>query len=248
LFVLERNAADSVAQHLVAFPRQALVGPTGSLMDDNTDIAMTRRLAKLRAIPVDTSRLERFIRSQIPELTSGGMRRLHWLRSSRAVAAGLLLTGLLVTAFISSSSGPAVASPVALAEIHDEVVSGHARLTPVKSIAAASVMIEEQWRSSPGLPYMAQGEPMSCCVHLMGRKKMAIVSFLSNGIPVTLAVADASEVRTSASVTVKRDRSVFHVQSSDNVNMVMFRHSGRWICLMGALPNERLIDLAEKLR
>lgn len=219
------------------------------MMDDNDpDSATTRRLAKLRAIPVDTSRLERSIRSQIPELTSGGMTRRHWLRLSRGVAAGLLLTGLLVTAFISSSSGPAVASSVALAEIHDEVVSGQAPLTPVTSIAAASATIEAQWRSSPDLPYMAQGEAMSCCVHLMGRKKIAIVSFLSDGIPVTLAVADASEVRTSASVTVKRGRSVFHMQSSDNINMVMLQHGGRWICLMGALPTERLVDLAEKMR
>ena len=77
---------------------------------------------------------------------------------------------------------------------------------------------------------------------------MAAVSLLSDGVPVTLVMADASEVRMSALFTIERNGEVFHVQTFDDFRMVMTEHSGRWICLMGTLPTERLVNLAEQIR
>jgi hypothetical protein len=40
----------------------------------------------------------------------------------------------------------------------------------------------------------------------------------------------------------------YHVQSSGRVNMVMTERQGRWVCLMGEAPIERLMDFAERLQ
>jgi len=229
---------------------KVMMTPTEFNTDDSDlDRAIARRLSKLRTTPVDTTCLEQFIRSQIPEPTAAKPIRLHWLRSSRAVAAGLLLAGILTALLITSSTGPAIASPVALAQIHEQAVSGHASLIPVNSMSEAAAALEEEWRSSPKLPHISEGEVMSCCIRGMGRKKLAVVSLMtSDGVPVTIAIADAAEIGIPSATSIQRNNATYYAESSSNINMVMFKRNGRWICLMGELATSRLVELSEEIR
>jgi hypothetical protein len=61
------------------------------------------------------------------------------------------------------------------------------------------------------------------------------------GVPVTLAAADASEVRMPAMRKVAQRGVTFHVQNAGNIGMVMTQRGGKWYCLMGNLPTERLM-------
>ena len=48
-------------------------------------------------------------------------------------------------------------------------------------------------------------------------------------------------------VTGLSDGVTYHVQSFNSLNMVMTERNGRWICLIGRVPTERLMELALRL-
>lgn len=211
---------------------------------DALDQATAARLAKLATLPVDTSRLDARLRSQLPAPTPASHRR--WprlgLRPLQAAAAGLVLVAALLAVVIASSR-PAIASAQTLAQLHDDLSSGRAPVIKVSSIEDAAAMLSRQWRHVPALPDMPDDHVMACCVHDMGRKKMAVVALDIDGAAVTLAVADASDIKSPQGDAVERRGVTYRVQSSAGVNMAMTQRSGRWICLMGRVDVERLIDV-----
>lgn len=224
---------------------------------ERLDRATAGRLAKLRGVPVDLSRLRAAVEAEVPRPGVARARparaplaELRWLTPLRAAAAGLLLAGIVAAIVIGSSAGPALASPQRLAEIHEQVVSGKDHVTRVESFEAAQSALAAQWPRGPGVPEpgAAGHEVMACCVHAIGSKKMACVAFKADGVPVTMAVADAADVEIPPMETRAVGGVTYHVQSSSGVNMAMARRGGRWVCLMGKLPPERLIDLAGSLR
>jgi hypothetical protein len=165
------------------------------------DQATADRLARLRSMPVDTSRLEKSLRAQIrrPEHDAEGAAprplRIAWFRPFRAVAASfLLLSAVVALVLLISSGGPALASPSHMAQMHQELVSGRTPVVQVSSIDEANRALAGQW-------------------------------------PPTL---------TRGGVT-------YHVQSTGDLNMVMTERHGRWVCLIGRVPAERLMDVTSKL-
>ena len=68
------------------------------------------------------------------------------------------------------------------------------------------------------------------------------------GAPVTMAIANAADVRVPESEMLTVGGVTYHVQSHQGVNMVMAQRNGRWVCLMGRLPTRRLAELANSLR
>ena len=89
---------------------------------------------------------------------------------------------------------------------------------------------------------------MACCMKSVQNKKVACVLMKSEGVPVTMAVADAKDVRSPESKVVHRDGTAYHVEGIGSLNMVMTERDGRWVCMMGELPEARLITLSSKLQ
>ncbi|MGE5609434.1 MAG: hypothetical protein ACM359_09280 [Bacillota bacterium] len=216
--------------------------------DDRLDRAISNRLAQLRTLPVDTSRLEARLRQHIPQWAEPRNYRFLLLRPLRAAAAGFVILGMILAAIISSSSGPALASADKLAMAHDEMVSGRSHQMRVSSIEAASDALSREWSQAPALPDMPDEHVMACCVHEVGRKKMACVSLKVDNVPITMAVADSADVRVPESKTIQASGVSWHVNSSKGVNMAMTERGGRWVCLMGRLSVDRLIDVGGQLR
>jgi hypothetical protein len=223
---------------------------------ERLDEAVSARLARLRSMPVDLSALRAAVEAQVGAAPRGrgqGRRMvLGWLNPTRAAAASLLILGMVVVLVIASSSGPVLASPDRLAQIHRDVVSGGAHgMRPVTSIDAANAALASENPGGPAVPGVAgvaDDHVMACCVHTVGRKKMSCVSLMTDGVPVSLAVADAADIRLPASETVTVEGVTYHVQSAQDVNMAMTERNGRWVCLMGKLPTGRLIEIAKGLR
>jgi len=224
---------------------------------DALDKAVSNRLAKLRTMPVDVSKLRRAVDARIGAPTGNsssadGRRSLIFriMTPMRAMAASLIVGGLVIALVIASASGPVLASPDRLAQIHTEMVSGdggHGRQA-VDSIAAAKAALASHDPSAPAIPNAEGKHVMACCVHMVGRKKMSCLMMEDNGVPISMAVADAADVKMPASETVIADGVTYHVQSAQGVNMVMWQMSGRWVCLMGKSPTGRLIEMAKGLR
>ena len=210
------------------------------------DEAVTQRLAKLRTVPVDTSRLDRILRAQLP--LPQRQSRLIWLRPVRAIAAGIAIVAVIGAIFLSSSGGPVLASPTQMAQFHEEMVSGRAPVMQVDSIAEANKALAQQSPQSPTLPALPQDHVMACCMRSVKNKKVACVLLRSEGVPITMTVANAADMQLPATAQVSHNGVDYRVQSVGKLNMIMAERSGRWVCLIGELPTQRLMDLAAELR
>jgi hypothetical protein len=217
--------------------------------DEQWDQALSARLSKLRTMPVDTSELEGAILAQIPQPTkqSGSIRL--FLRPIRAIAASFLIIGLLAALLLlSTSSGPALASPAQMARVHADLVSGAVPIMKVDSIDAANKALASEWRQAPAMPNVPADHVMACCMKSVKDKKMACVLLRSAGVPVTMTVANAADMQLPKASLVIRNGASYHVQSSGKLNMVTTKRHDRWICLIGELASDRLIDLGDQLQ
>lgn len=211
--------------------------------------AVADRLARLRSVPVDASRLEKALRAQIPRPERATIARAWpWLRPVRAVAASfLVIAALAAVLLLSMSGGPALASPARMAELHRDLLSGKVPVVQVDSIAEANQVLSRQWPNSPEVPSVPEDHVMACCMQSLKDKKLACVLMKRDGVPVTLTVAHGKDMRAPASPVTVRDGVRYHVESVGKLHMVMTEREGRWVCLIGELPAERLIGVAQQL-
>jgi hypothetical protein len=222
--------------------------------DEVLDRATADRLGRLRTMPADVTALRKAVDARIGGAAprgavAGPPLRLRIPGQLRAAAASLLVAALVIVAVLVFTSGPVVASPDRLADIHNDLVAGggHGRQA-VDSIEAANARLASQNPGVPMVPGISDDHVMACCIHTVGRKRMSCVSLLTDGVPVSLAVADAADVKLPPAQTVLADGVTYHVQSAQGVNMVMTRRNDRWVCLMSKLPTDRLIEIARSLR
>ena len=214
-------------------------------MREELDRATSARLSKLRAIPVDTSRLQSRLLQAIPRPAN----RLAWrFRPLRAVAASVLLVGALAVSFVAWSSRPALASASVMAQMHQDLVSGKTPVVQVDSIDEASRSLAAQASGLPPLPDLPAEHVMACCMKSVRNKRVACVLMRAEGVPVTMVVANAGDIRVPECPMVMVNGVHCHVQSAGELNMVMTEHHGRWVCLIGALPTGKLMEIAGRLK
>lgn len=211
------------------------------------DQAVAGRLAKLRTMPVDTSNLDKALRAQIPPLQP--QRRILLLRPLRAIAASVLLLSAIAAAImLNASSGPALAEPAQMAQVHEDIVSGRIPVMHVASIEEANRMLNTQSPGAPTLPQMPASHVMACCMKSVHNRKMACVLLKDEGIPITLAVASAADMKVAPAPMTTRDGINFRVEKVGDLSMVMTEENGKWLCLIGHLPADHLMDLAAHVR
>jgi hypothetical protein len=216
--------------------------------DNPLDQATARRLARLRTTPVDTRDLEKRLATLIAPPARDGRMRLGRLRPLRALAAGLLIVGIIAALLLSTSGGPALASVAQMAQVHEDLVSGKTPAVQVDSIDAANRELSKQWPNSPAFPNVPQDHVMACCMKSLKDKRLACVLLKTQGVPVTMTVANAADMKLPTSPTVTRDGVTYHVQSSGTLNMVTAQRNQRWLCLIGHVAPEQLMEMAAKLQ
>lgn len=217
------------------------------------DAAVAARLAKLRASPVDTASLERALSNEIGLGGTGTRSRSWWanaMRPTRAIAASLALIASIVTAvMLTASSGPAYAEAGRMAAMHRDITGPNSSVVRVTSVEAAERALSERWPGSPDLPDVPAEHVMACCLRSIDDRKLACVLLDDAGVPVSMMVAKATDVTGGrAATTVVRDNVSYQVQQSGELNMVMSQRDGRWVCLVGARPVARLIELSSSLQ
>lgn len=211
------------------------------------DDATSDRLSKLHAMPLDMAALTRSIEGQIPRQRRT-LLQMPWVRTVGAVAAGALILAILGLSLMNTAPAPAMASAEEMARLHRELVSGKVAARQVDTIEAANRTIVEQWPQSPDLPQVPQEHVMACCLNVVDNQRVAFVMLRHNGVPVTMAVAKAEEVQMPAGEMTHLNGQHFHIQSHEQINMLMVERDGRWVCLTAELPTNQLMDLAAKLK
>jgi len=211
------------------------------------DQAVSARLSRLRTMPVDTSNLDKMLRAKIAPL------RLHRpilsLRPLRALAASLLLISAIAAAImLSASSGPALAEATQMAQVHEDIVSRRIPVVRVASIEQANRMLDTQSPGAPALPQIPDSHIMACCMKSIHDKKMACVLLKDEDVPITLAVARAADMKLPAVPITVRNGISYRVQKVGDLSMVMTERDGKWLCLIGQVPADHLMDIAHQVR
>ena len=216
--------------------------------DEQWEEAISRRLSKLRTMPMESGRLAAAIQSQIPRPAREPRTVWFSLRPVRAIAASILVLGALAAVLVFTAlPRPAVASPAQMARMHQELVSGKTPAVQVDSIEAANKVLAGEHPQFPALPDVPAEHVMACCMSEVKEKKVACVLMKQEGVPVSLLVARSGDMRVPTSAVKVRNGLSYHVQASGALNMVLTERHGRWVCLMAELPVERLIDIASAL-
>lgn len=230
------------------FDKDPLAGPE---LDPAWDQAIAARLGRLRKVPPGLDRLKASMRAELDEVLRKPQRRL-WLAPVRATAASFVLLAVLVGLLVSSSGGPVMASAQQMAQVHEDLVSGRTPAARVDSIAAANRALAEQSSQAPDVPDVPHEHVMACCMKSVRGKRVACVLMDKAGTPVTLTIANAADMKLPASPIQVRAGNTYHVQSVSTghgvLHMVMTERHGRWVCLIGQLPAERLMDIADQLQ
>jgi hypothetical protein len=216
--------------------------------ESELDRATAMRLSRLRTLPVDTSRLDKLVKDQLPSQEKNTRLFLGSFRPLRTVAAGLILFATIAGILLSSSGGQALASPTQMAQMHEDIVAGRTPVMKVDSIAAANRALAEQSPQSPTLPGLPPDHVMACCMRSVQNKRVACVLLQNQGTPVTMTVANAADMKLPAAPTATRDGITYRVQTAGKLNMVMTERGGRWVCLIGEPSADKLMDLAAKLQ
>lgn len=230
------NASDPRA---AGQPAGGDAGPANEL-----DQAVAARLAKLRAMPIDLTALQAAVGRKIPR--AQGRRYPGWLAHPlRLAAAFLIVSGLVAAIIFSATPSTALASPEALAAVHQSMVDG----PTVDSVEAATAALRAKWPAGGDMPAMGEHGSMACCVHKIGRKNATCVAMKVDQATVTVAVARESDVKIDpATPSVVHGGVTYRVQSADGLNMAMTQRNGLWLCVMGNVPVDRLIDLAAEMK
>ncbi len=217
--------------------------------EERVDRAVAARLQKLGNMPIDTARLEQALRRRIPKPASGWSWRSFQIRPLRAVAASIVILSFIVTAvFLTTTTGPALASASQMAQMHLDIVSGKTPVMQVDSIEAANRALAAQSPGSPQVPSMPAEHVMACCMKNVKDKRVACVLLKESGVAVTFSVAAASDMKLPTGPFVSRNGVSYSVQAFDKLSMVMTERNGKWLCLIGELPADRLMDIAAQVR
>jgi hypothetical protein len=213
-------------------------------IDDPMEQAIAQRLQSLSALPVDTSRLDAAIRAQIPALQAATRNRRIW-RPIAAIAATLLIVAGVAIVLMGRE---AQASPSMMAQMHLDMVSGKIPTMRADNIDDANRAIAAMAGNFPRLPEPPASHTMACCMKNVGNKRVACILLDNGGTPVTMVVADAADVQSPHSAMVVRNGVTYHVQSVNDLQMVMTERGHCWVCLIGATPADKLMDLADHLK
>jgi hypothetical protein len=212
------------------------------MKSDPVDEAVSRRLAKLASMPVDTSRLERAVRAHIGSPAAPWAWR-RMLRPIAAVAASLLI--MTAIAFAMLQERPVSASD--MARMHRDIVAGRVQTMQVDSPEEARAYFASVSAGVP-TPDVPAMHTMRCCMADVGNKKVACVLLNDGKTPVTLSMAESSAFKKPATAPEMHNGQAYFVQSDRELTMVMTDRGAHRICLMGEMPAEKLMSLAESLR
>jgi hypothetical protein len=212
--------------------------------------AVARRLAKLRTMPVDTTGLEKRLTAQLPPRSEAVSRRVWRIGSFRALAASLILVSGIVLGVVvlNTSSRSADAQAVQMAQVHEDIVAGRVPVMQVDSIESANRMLSSETPDAPTLPQVPDSHVMACCMKSVGDKRLACVLLKDSNVPVTLAVARADEMKAPAAPMELHKGVSYRVQHVGSLSMVMTERDGKWLCLIGKLQAERLMDVASQVK
>lgn len=215
--------------------------PNPNNMNEALDRATAQRCSRLRTMPVDTSRLEKLLAGEIPRPAAE-----HALRISpqifRMALAAVVLIGFALAAVMFGRGGEALAAPAQMAQVHYDLIAGKMPAQQVGSMEDLNKFVSAEAPTLPSIPTVPSQHLMTCCLHQVKDRKVAFVLLQQDGVPVTLAVGRDTDLK------MPKNSNGDHVTSYEKLNMVMREQNGRFMCVIGEAPAEKLASLLDSLK
>jgi hypothetical protein len=219
---------------------------------DRLDRATSGRLAKLASRPVDTSELERRLEQALgndiaQEPVKTALRLQAWWRPITAAAAAILIVVTIGWLALDGGASPAMAAPAELAQIHFDVAKGLSPHLEVTSVEEANQLLAKQSNGMVPVPELP-GAIRSCCLHQHASTTLTCALIDLDGQLITVALADGAKLHSPPGKTITRDGRMFIAHTANGINMVMTTEGNRWLCVMGEVTSEQLVDVAINIR
>ncbi len=206
------------------------------------DVALAQRLRRLDTLPIDTTNLDRMLRTRLPPHASPWRRSLN-LAALGGVAA-LLIASILMVSFIQVT--PARASAAKLAAVFDRVTSTRQVLVHVHSLAAANHSLPRSCQCPSGMAMaIKDGLTGCCCISLVGQKVSCLL-LNNHGRPVVMLVG--RNITGPPGNAIVYAGQTFSAQSYNGISTIQTRSGSHWICLMSRGTQSALLELAAKVR
>lgn len=223
---------------------------THNSAQDRLDRATSARLAKLASRPVDIAQLQQRIESaihtantQTSQHTAAFRTWQRWWRPVTSAAAAILI-GITIGWFaLTASTSPAMAAPTELAQIHYDVVNGLVPNLKVASVAEANQLLAAQSNGSVPIPELP-GIMKSCCLQQQTGTTLTCALIDRDGQLITVALADGAKVHSPKGQTITRGGRQFIAHTANGINMVMAHEGSRWLCVMGNVTTQQLVEVA----
>ena len=212
---------------------------------DRLDDATRRRLATLSSLPVETSRLERRLRATLG-VQREATRGLRIPVSSRwSLVAAVLALSLLLVSVLGPRSA-AVAAPAPLFELHTKMVTGEVPVTAVDGEGALRTLLQNDGQTVPALAALPPALAQACCIHTIKGEQVlgALLNVDGRRISVVFADLDDMDIAGGHEVIERAGRR-YVVYEANGLQMVMTTVRDRFVCVIGDLPAEQLVELIQ---
>lgn len=219
-----------------------------------SDQALADRVAKLRSMQAEMAGVEARIMALVPRPAAAEQSRAPigdvaaWWRTARTIAIALLVAAVAGVALFDWSVHPAMASAQDIAQLHEDALAGRVDAVPVNSIEAASKTLADKWPQLPALPLVPSERVTACGVSWVRGKPVACVLIDHDGAKVTMTVARLADLAMPLAPIVSRSGAAYCVQAVRGMNMVMTERDGAWVCLIGKVAPDQLMDLEGRMQ
>ena len=200
--------------------------------------AVAARVGRLSTMPVDTSRLDQLLRTQIPVSRRNPR---FWIFGSLA-GAGVAACAAAIIAMAILFSGTPRLSAADLANVYQNM-AGQPALAVTGSAATSKLQM------APGMicPLKA-GETASCCQQMVGQDHLACVAVRSpSHAPVVMVAGNAGMVKGPRGQAVTIGGCQYTLDQSGHINMLMRRAGNHWYCAMGSENPATLASYLQRL-
>ena len=200
-------------------------------------------------MPVDTTCLDQWKQTQFGPDDGQAVHRVAWLpwRSATSIAAALVIAVLI--GVMSLSGTRAVAAPLELGQVHEQVIDGSLPALAATDLADAKRRIEALVDGAPRPDGDYPGSVRCCCGEALAGERLAFIKTRYGQTPVTIILMrghHACAGNEHEMIDEQGRRFVVHHDRA-GVQATLTPRQDHWVCVMAALPTDDLLKVAGQI-
>lgn len=217
--------------------------------DNPLDRATSQRLQRLSSMPVDTTRVDAWMKAQFgPDDTESVESRMRLRGRSIASIAAVIAVAVLI-GVMSLSGTDVAAAPLELNEVHERVTAGSIASVAAADLADAQRQLKAlvDGASRPNGDY--PNGVRCCCGQTLVGERLTFIKTHFRQTPVTIVLMRGHHTCAGHGherVDDQGRRFIVH-QDHAGVQATLTSSEDHWVCVMAALSTEDLLEVAGRV-